>query len=128
MKRSKRTGGDWKVATSYVGAQRGEAAVVPWNDQGREIARVVTAKLYPTEEALPNARTMALAGTFANKLDALGYDGDKAIEALPEIMEFIRRFPERMASSDWGTTDILDSTETEANTLLSRLKGNGGGE
>lgn len=62
-----------------------------------------------------DAKTAALAGTTANKLDALGWDGDACIEALPEIVEMLSIY----------------ATLTQANdmrAILSRLRPAKGGE
>ena len=74
MSKTKRTPGEWKVyyckhsiPTIYSGDQ------------------CITDRVFNGNETF-----IAMAGTTANKLDAIGYDGEAAIKMLPELLETLR--------------------------------------
>jgi len=79
---SKRTPGPWVtghmgILNLWVGPSHKEKSVcfIPWD-------------LHPIArpEARANARLIAAAGTAATKAEELFFDGQKAIEALPELL------------------------------------------
>ena len=83
---------------------------------------------YPERAA--NARLIAAAGTTANKLGALGFDGKAAIEALPEILDALQCFI--VAEDEWRKlteSGILDDPLADAydqgRAAISKAKGLG---
>ena len=68
---------------------------------------------YPERAA--NARLIAAAGTTANKLGALGFDRQKVIESLPEILDALQCFI--AAEDEWRKlteSGILDDPLADA--------------
>jgi len=55
-----------------------------------------------------NAKFIAMAGTVAHKLDSLGYDGEKAIEMLPEILKQLRFLKGEV---EYSNREAIQSTE-----------------
>jgi hypothetical protein len=75
---SERTPGEWNNRqTLQVFAESGQCIHDNWGNEHWCPK--------PNEEAA-NCKTIALAGTIANRLDDLGYDGEACIERLPEIL------------------------------------------
>lgn len=69
----------------------GEVTCWPWglvyDDEGRKLAEAIIDGRKHTKEDHANAKTWAIAHTAANKIDAMGFSGDKAIELLPSLLE-----------------------------------------
>lgn len=93
----------------------------------------ISATIDNAEEMEANAHTIALAGTTANKLDALGWDGDACIEALPEIVAALAKVYEtrrqwreddRYSSIDY--MDAMDAVPMEG--IFSKVRPAKGGE
>lgn len=55
-------------------------------------------------ENIANGKTISVAGTSANKLDTMGFDGDKAIDFLPQLIKSLNRYDKNTAS----VFDIID--------------------
>lgn len=98
MTTSKRTGGEWiNFGSAELEAMIGLSSVH-----------------YGPDERASNRCTMRIAGTTANRLDALGYNGDECIRRLPEIVEAIETL-----MCQWP---ILGSDLIEPHKLLASLK------
>jgi len=80
-----RTKGEWTTDNrrhGYIRSNRKICGAVG----GLAIAKVCD--VVGREESISNLEFIAMCGTTAAQLDEAGYDGEKAIELLPEILEF----------------------------------------
>lgn len=72
-----------------------------------------------------DARFIAMAGTIAHQLDSMGYDGEKAIEALPHILDHLETLSGRGFCDD-HCSELADSRvkchHQQASELLNSLK------
>ena len=80
----------------------GSDYIPEWNVEAKAIAALVTA-----------------AGTSANKLNDMGYDGAKCVEMLPEIMPLFATFREHIHfAPDDGSGIVIDAIQA----LLGQLR------
>lgn len=77
-----RTSGRWTIEHGGVFGEDENLIADTRDDYGNSLCDTLDQNYI---HANANAHTIAIAGTTANEIDALGYDGDNAIENLHEL-------------------------------------------
>jgi hypothetical protein len=98
------TRGPWEIDLE-LGA--GDSFV--WGPDGDAVA--ILAARPSTEEKKDNARLIAATGTAAQEAREMGYDPQKAVEALPELLKACQQNAEGMPLAQQDAQNALASAE-----------------
>lgn len=112
--KARRTAGEWKQLGNGVFGPPGSRTL----PSGRPTTSIVC-NTGAADDAMDkaNARTIALAGTAANAVDAMGLDGDAAIAALPDLIDALMRVRNAHADNVQAPTYAI-----HADMILARLR------